>query len=175
MREALAGHRRLRLSYWVPSRDEVTERVVDPARLVTVDDIAYLEGYCHSSEAVRTFRLDRVVAAEALDEAAGAAPPSRGEPTTYHPSPGDAVVVLDLRPEARWVPEYYPCETVVALPDGGVRATLRTADPRLAVRLALRLGGALRVVHPPEVAAAVAEAAGSALEAYGVSKRRDTG
>jgi proteasome accessory factor C len=175
VRAALADHRQLRLSYWVPSRDEVTERVVDPARLVTVDDSAYLEGYCHSSEAVRTFRLDRVVAAEVLGEAAGSAPPSRGEPTTYHPSPGDTVVVLDLRPEARWVPEYYPCESVVPLADGGVRATLRTADPRLAVRLALRLGGALRVVEPPEVAATVAAAARSALEAYGVSTRRDSG
>lgn len=169
VRQALAGHRRLRLRYWVPSRDEVTERVVDPARVVTVDDTAYLEGYCHASEAVRTFRLDRVVQAQVLDEPATEPPLSRGEPTAYHPSPDDTLVVMDLRPEARWVPEYYACETVEERPDGSLRASLRMADPRLAVRLALRLGGAVRVIEPSIVVEKVREAARDALSAYGVS------
>jgi proteasome accessory factor C len=164
----------------VPSRDEVTERDVDPFRVFSVDDTGYLEGYCYASEDVRTFRLDRVVHAEVLPEAAAAPalPPDRvREPAAvFHPSDEDTVVVLDLGPEARWVPEYYSCEWVRPAPDGPegtLRVALRTADPRLVVRLVLRLGGAARVVEPAAVAADVRRAAGEALAAYGVSSSTD--
>jgi proteasome accessory factor C len=182
VRDALATRRRLHLGYWVPSRDEITERDVDPYRVVTVDDAAYLEGYCHASEAVRTFRLDRVTHAEVLD--VPATPPDgrttrvRETPAVFHPSQEDTVVVLDLGPEARWVPEYYACEQVQPQPDGpdgSLRVSLRTADPRLVVRLVLRLGGAAVVVEPREVAESVRRAAGEALAAYGVSPSTDWG
>jgi proteasome accessory factor C len=182
VRDALSAGRRVHLGYWVPSRDEITERDVDPFRVVTVDDAAYLEGYCHASEAVRTFRLDRVTHAEVLEVAAtapdGRAGRVRETPEVFHPSDEDTVVVLDLDPEARWVPEYYACEWVRARPDGpegSLRVALRTADVRLVVRLALRLGGAAVVVEPPHVATAVRQAAGEALAAYGVSPSTDWG
>jgi proteasome accessory factor C len=167
LREALSKHRRLRLTYWVPSRDEVSVRDVDPIRVVTVDDVAYLEGYCYASEAVRTFRYDRIVDATVLDVPADPPLQSRGdEPSVYHPSPEDTLVVLALSPQARWVPDYYACESVADLPDGGLVATMRTADPRLVVRLALRLGGAAEVLEPADLAAAVASAATAALDRY---------
>lgn len=170
LRDALSRHRRVRLAYWVPSRDEVTERDVDPIRVVTVDDVAYLEGYCYASEAVRTFRFDRILEAEVLDVAADPPEPSRGdEAHVFHPSPEDTLVVLDLAPQARWVPDYYACEFLVELPGGGLRATMRTADPRLAVRLVLRLGGAATIVEPAELARDVASAAREALAAYQIS------
>lgn len=169
---ALAAGRRLHLAYWVPSRDEVTERDVDPLRVVSVDDVGYLEGWCHSSEAVRTFRLDRVVAATVLDVAATPPPEAVSQPDagSFQPSALDLLVTVDLAPAARWVPEYYPCEAVEERPGGGLRVTLRTPDPRFAVRLVLRLGGDATVLGPPEVAHAVAEQATTALAAYGVSR-----
>jgi predicted DNA-binding transcriptional regulator YafY len=169
---ALSEHRRLQLRYWVPARDEVTQREVDPMRAVTVDGVGYLEGWCHSSEAVRTFRLDRVVAAEVLDTPS-APPPEAALPAdsgTFHPSPDDAVVTLELAPPARWVSEYYPCESVQELPGGALRVVLRTADPRLVRRLVLRLGGAATVVSPVDLAEEVAADAAAALAAYGVSR-----
>jgi len=172
VQEALGAGRRLHLRYWVPSRDEITERDVDPMRLVTVDGVAYLEGWCHASEAVRTFRLDRMVAVEVLPTPAQ--PPPQAAPQadagSYHPSPDDVVVVLELTPAARWVPEYYPCESTAELANGGLLVTVRTPDPRFVTRLVLRLGGAARVLEPAEVARAVAEEATAALRAYGVSR-----
>lgn len=171
VRAALEQRRRLHVAYWVPSRDEVTERDVDPLRVVSVEGVGYLEGWCHASEAVRTFRLDRVVRAEVLPVAAE--PPTGAVPQPdaggFHPSPDDLLVTVDLAPRARWVAEYYPCEAVTDLPDGGLRATLRTADARFVQRLVLRLGGDATVVSPPEVAAAVLAEARTALAAYGVS------
>ena len=64
---ALREHRRLHLSYYVPARDETTERDVDPMRVSIVAGRSYLEGWCRSAEAVRLFRLDRITAVSVLD------------------------------------------------------------------------------------------------------------
>jgi predicted DNA-binding transcriptional regulator YafY len=168
---ALTGRRRVHLRYWVPSRDEVTERDVDPIRLISVDDVAYLEGFCHASEDVRTFRLDRIIEATVLtDQAVPQRPVERnGGGAVFHPSAGDTVVVLDLAPQARWVPEYYPCESVLALPDGHLQVTLRAADPGLAVRLVMRLGGDASVLSPSEVADRVQADIRATLSGYAES------
>ena len=70
VRDALDRGRRLHMSYYVPGRDEATERDVDPMRLLVVEGRTYLEGWCLRAEAVRLFRLDRVLALEVLDEPA---------------------------------------------------------------------------------------------------------
>ena len=53
LREALAAGRRVHLSYYVPGRDEATERDVDPMRLLVVEGRTYLEGWCRRAEGVR--------------------------------------------------------------------------------------------------------------------------
>ena len=68
--DALARRRRLHLSYYVPGRDEATERDVDPMRLLVVDGRTYLEGWCRSAGDVRLFRLDRILGLTVLDVAA---------------------------------------------------------------------------------------------------------
>ena len=49
-------------------RDELTTRVVDPIALSTAAGHTYLDAWCHLAQDQRLFRLDRVVAAEVLDE-----------------------------------------------------------------------------------------------------------
>ena len=67
VRAGLDEGRRLRMTYYVPGRDENTERDVDPMRLLLVDGWSYLEGWCRRAESVRLFRLDRIVELELLD------------------------------------------------------------------------------------------------------------
>jgi predicted DNA-binding transcriptional regulator YafY len=168
-REALQHRRRLHLRYLVPSRDETTERDVDPMRVLNVGDRWYLEGWCHRSEAVRLFRLDRIVGIAVLD--VEGTPPrdavSRdADERLFTPSPEDVVVTVDVEPEAHWVATYYPVENVADLGDGRLRVTLRAASPDWVPRMALRLGGALRVVTPPDLAEQVRVRAAAALAAY---------
>jgi len=165
----LAEKRRLHLSYYVPARDETTERDVDPMRVSVVEGRSYLEGWCRLADAVRLFRLDRITAATVLD--VPASPPAEAqsrdlEAGLFQPGPDDVQVVLDVAPAGRWVAEYYPCEFVEPRSDGGARIGLRTPDTRWVRRLALRLGGGGRVVEPPELAAAVSADASAALAAY---------
>jgi proteasome accessory factor C len=167
--EALRTGRRLRVNYYVPARDETTDRDVDPMRVVLADGRSYLEAWCLRAEGVRLFRLDRVVSVTLLEVAA--AVPPQAEPVDleaglFRPSESDLLVTFELGPAARWVAEYYPHESVTELPGGGLRVTLRTPDPRWVRRLALRLGGAGRVVDPPELAAEVRVEARAALAAY---------
>jgi proteasome accessory factor C len=167
--EALADARRLHLSYYVPGRDEATERDVDPMRLVMVDGRSYLEGWCRRAGAVRLFRLDRILAIKVLDLAAEV--PAEAEPVDvdqglFRPSPQDIRIELEVSTAGRWVAEYYPCEEVEELGDGRLRVSLRTPDTRWVRRLALRLGGDGRVVAPPDVAALVAQDAQAALAQY---------
>jgi proteasome accessory factor C len=166
---AVQTRHRLRLSYFVPTRDETTERDVDPMRMVVTEGHTYLEAWCHRAEDTRLFRLDRVRAAEQLDVTAD--PPPEAQPRDlseglFQPSPDDPLATVELDPGARWVADYHPHEGTEDLPGGGLRVHLRFGDPEWLARLALRLGGQARVVAPSEVADRVQQEAERALEAY---------
>jgi proteasome accessory factor C len=164
---AISERRRLWIRYYSPARDEVTEREIDPIRLVSVGH-TYVEAWCRRSEARRTFRLDRVAEIKILDEPS--APPevelrdlSEG---LVQPAAEDPEVVVEVGPGGRWVAEYYPHDSADELADGGLRITLRTPDPASLRRLALRLGRDGRIVSPPELADSARQAAREALAAY---------
>jgi proteasome accessory factor C len=168
--EALARGRRLHLRYWVPTRDEETSRDVDPVRLFTGGGATYLSGWCLQVEALRTFRLDRVLEATVLHTAAqihDEARPASLDTQVFTPDPSDPIITLELEPAARWVADYHPCEEVVERGDGGLVVRLRTRDDGWVRRLALGLAGSGRVVDPPELAQLVTRSASDTLAAYG--------
>jgi proteasome accessory factor C len=168
-RRAVAGHRRVHLRYLVPSRDESTERDVDPMRVVNLDSRWYLEGWCHRAQDTRLFRMDRIEALEVLD-VDGTPPPEAQlrdlDAGTFTPREDDQLVTLHLQPGAAWVSDYYPVESVETGDDGSQTVTLRTADTLWLRRLVWRLGGLGTVVAPPELAQVVREGAQAALTAY---------
>jgi proteasome accessory factor C len=173
VREALQHTRALHLHYYVPTRDERTERTVDPMRLLLVDGRWYLEAWCRRVEGVRLFRLDRVDDVVVLDEPA--APPPEAterdvEGGVYQPEPGSPVVRLRLARGARWVAEYYPVDSATPVddPPGGLAVTVRTADLAWARRLVASLGGDALVDEPAGLAEEVAAVARAALARYGV-------
>jgi len=166
---ALAAGKRLHLRHYNPKTEEVTERDVDPMRLLVVEGRSYLEGWCRLAEGVRLFRLDRVLDLTVLDEPA--AVPETAEPVDierglFRPSESDERVELELAPGARWVAEYYPCESVTELDEGRLRVMLRTPDTGWVRRRALRLGENARVVSPASLAEEVRAAAAAALALY---------
>jgi proteasome accessory factor C len=167
--KALRDHKRLHLSYYVPGRDEATERDVDPMRVVFEQGRAYLEGWCRRANAVRLFRLDRVLNLVILDVAAEV--PATAEHVDvdsglFRPSAGDIQVELELAEAGRWVADYYPCEKETELGDGRLGVVLRTPDTQWVRRLALRLGEDGKVVSPPELVEQIGQDAAAALAQY---------
>ena len=156
----------------MPGRDEATERDVDPMRLLVVEGRTYLEAWCRRAEGVRLFRLDRVLDLEVLDVPAEVPAEAAAEQKDvdagqlFRPSDSDERVELELAAGARWVAEYWPCESVTELGEGRLRAVLRTPDTRWVRRLVLRLGEDARVLAPAALAGEVRAAAAEALALY---------
>ncbi|MBA9006031.1 helix-turn-helix transcriptional regulator [Thermomonospora cellulosilytica] len=176
VRDAIARGRRLHLTYYVPGRDENTERDVDPMRLLVVDGQPYLEGWCRRAEGVRLFRLDRVVELTVLDVPAEVPADAEHRDVRagrlFSPSPDDIRVTFELTPAGRWVADSYPCESVEELGEGRLRVVLRTADQRWVRGLALRLGDQGRITGPPELTEAVRADAARALAHYETAPAR---
>jgi proteasome accessory factor C len=170
VQEALQRGRALRMTYYTASKDEITQRTVDPMRMLIVDGRGYLEAWCRRAEGVRLFRLDRIDEATVLDEPA--APPPFAEQTDvsaglFRPRPDQRVARLVLEPDARWISEYYPVERVEELDGGRLRITMRYADTAWMVRLLLGMGGDVAVEEPAELAEALRERALAALRLAG--------
>jgi proteasome accessory factor C len=167
LEDAVRGRRQVRLTYYVPARDEESERVVDPHGVVSHHGVAYLDAYCHSADAPRLFRLDRIHEATVLDSEITTEP---REPRDLSDGVfgGDEAtrVTLRLRPEARWVEEYYTVEQVRPRPDGGSEVDLLVGDERWLQRLLLRLTPYAEVVSPAHYGDGAAESIGRALALY---------
>ncbi|WP_312794155.1 WYL domain-containing protein [Kocuria sp.] len=114
LREAIKNGRRVRLQYLVASRDEVTERHVDPVRMIFSDGQQYVRGWCLQANAPRTFRTDRIVGCEDAGEAEVHPRMESEVRSSIQPAkrrPVQAVVVTDRR--GRWIVEHYHAKRFV--------------------------------------------------------------
>ena len=168
LQDAVARQRQVRLTYFVPSRDEQSERTVDPRGIVTAHGFRYLDAWCHSAEAPRLFRLDRIRAARVLRRRIETAPePPRDLGDGLFTRAGDTTLVtLALDREARWIVEYYPVEAVRTKRGGRLEVDLLIADERWLQRLLLRLAPHARVLSPPDLQIRFREGARTTLSLY---------
>ena len=168
LEDAVTRRRQVRLTYWVPNRDEESERLVDPRGVVTSGGHDYLDAYCHSAEAPRLFRLDRIHRATVLDtEATSRSRRPRDLASGFFRDADDSrLVTLLLAPGARWVAEYYPVRAVRPLPDDRLEVVLHVADDAWLARLLLRLAPDATVAGPAELSGVLADAARRTLDLY---------
>jgi proteasome accessory factor C len=146
VQQATEEHRRLRLSYYTHSRDQHTEREVDPYRVHAEQGRWYLVGFDHLRAEVRLFRVDRVLAAKVLDDSFEP-PHELPEPELFEAGVDDPRVVLDLAPEAEWVVESYAVDDVSTTEEGRLRVTLPVSGRSWLERLLLQLGPRARLVE----------------------------
>ena len=165
LREAARDHKAVRISYRSLSREEDSERLIEPWIVFTTLGNWYVLGHCRLVDDSRTFRIDRIKDLEVLGETFE--PPDQ-VPTPgvgYTPSDGDISAVIDLSPRARWVLEYYPVEIMHGT-DDSTRIRFSAPDPELPARLLLRLGATARLVEGAETAARVREIGDSLYARY---------
>jgi proteasome accessory factor C len=60
---SIENKRAVQISYGALSKEDISERLVDPVQLYVRDDFTYLQAWCRRSQAWRNFRLDRIMAA----------------------------------------------------------------------------------------------------------------
>ncbi|MEV4767356.1 YafY family protein [Micromonospora chokoriensis] len=171
LRAAVEGGKALRITYYTAARDETTDRVIDPLRVLMVGGRAYVEAWCRRAEAVRLFRADRIDAITELDEPATVPPQAVPHDLTegvFRPSPDLPLITLRIGRSERWITEYYPCERVEAGDGDQWLVSLRVTDLLWARRFVLGLGPEVTVVAPVELAEQVRATAAAALDAYAV-------
>jgi proteasome accessory factor C len=168
LQRAVDDQKALRIRYFSASRNETTERTIDPVRLFVADEHSYVEAWCRQVEGMRVFRLDRIEHVTPLDEPSSVPADielrdlSEG---VFQPAAEHLLVGLRLGPAYAWVADYYSTEEVTE--DGELlRVSLRVADPGWVRALVLGSAGQVEVLAPDWLAENVRAEAARALEAY---------
>jgi proteasome accessory factor C len=166
VRAAVAGKETLRIEYYAQSSAETTEREIDPEEVFFATGNWYVAAFDHRSGEERLFRADRirsVARTGASFEPRGLA--GAGRPL-YTQTDHDVEVRLLLRPDARWVAEYYEVTSEEEREDGCLQVTLPTVRLAWVERLLLRLSGQAEVLEPEVLKDRVRQLAGRTREPY---------
>jgi proteasome accessory factor C len=161
---ALRDGRRITLEYYVPARDEVTRRDVDPVRLLLVDGHGYLEGWCYLAEDWRLFRLDRVQSVAVSQTPVNVHPKPEDRDRAFDTEAAPWRVRLALEPRASWLLDAFPVDVLEREPQLVVE--MPVGDLGWARQLLLQLGGSARPLAPPELVDGLRAEAQNALAAY---------
>lgn len=153
---ALLGRKRLLLSYYVRSRDELTEREVSPQRLVHYRENWYLDAWCHVRKDLRSFSVDAIRRAEMLEVPARDVPEKTLDTVLgagYGIFSGRQVAWARLRftpQRARWVAseQWHPRQKGMFESDGSYVLEFPFSDPRELLMDVLKFGADVEVVAP---------------------------
>jgi proteasome accessory factor C len=174
VRRAIDQKTSLDIAYYSDGREAVTERRIDPYRLVALPRARYVIAYCHTRKTVLTFRLDRVL--RTRKTAARFEPPADLKVEDYI---GDrsrdaarmvAVTVRFAPAIARLAMESYP--DAKPTPDGGALWKGRVWPTLTFCREIVTWGGAAEVVEPADVRQQVREYAKDLVARYGIAPAR---
>lgn len=176
--QVLAGgtlqRRQLLLRYHSRGKNEISERIISPQRLVHYRDNWYLDAWSHSDKALRTFSVDRVRHAAELHEVAHDVPdPELDEhlASAYGIFSGRANKTAVLRfsaERARWVADerWHPRQVGQFLTDGRYELRIPYRDDRELLLDILRHGADVEVIGPDALRDAVATNLRTALAQY---------
>jgi predicted DNA-binding transcriptional regulator YafY len=187
LQAAVVRRRKVRLTYANTARQR-SERLVDPWGLVDKDDIWYL--IAGTERGQRTFRVDRIVAAEPTDQAA-----ERPEDFTLDTAWQEVVGEVEQRRSRTWATVLVEARFVPVLraqfgrhchadrsPDGEldggrarVRVRLGAPTPLDIARHLAGWGALIEVVEPRSVRAELARIGAELSDRYEPTPRRTTG
>ncbi|WP_347040211.1 WYL domain-containing protein [Glutamicibacter halophytocola] len=150
--QAIRQHEVVRIDYYSASSRTHQLREVEPVRMIEDGSIQYLRAWCRKRENMLTFRVDRILSAQTLDEQY--VPSARHEDQQdvqirYEASSDDLEVVLYVDAEILPVVEaFHPNSWSTGKVDNGYLATVRFSDHQVAAPLVARHSGKLAVVSP---------------------------
>lgn len=150
LRLAIEQKQSVDITYYSYGRDDTGTRKINPWAIHSEGGLWYLQAWCHSSNAERIFRIDRIRDASILDLSFDMPAPL---PTFQLFDGSNALgrVTLLLAPDARWVTEYYPAESIETHTDGSTTLTLAIGSLPWLERLLLRLGPDATVIEASDV------------------------
>ena len=174
---AVLTRSRLWIRHYNRKEDRETEREISPQRLVHYRDNWYVDGWCHSREALRSFAVDAIRAAELREARAEEIPAAELDAhlgSGYGIFAGREVQWARLRftPEAaRWVSAqvWHPNQRTETEKDGSYVLEIPYANDRELLMEILKYGADAEVLAPASLRARVAEALEQAASRYASS------
>lgn len=174
IRGAVQGGHPIRITYEALNADRPSERVVRPYGLAYRGTGLYLIGHCELRRDIRTFRVNRILAAEVL--------PDRFERPGDFDLEGYLTLVwgiedgpqLPIRvrfspPVARLATEtvWHPTQQIESEPDGSVILSMQTRGMNEIARWLAGYGGSVEVLGPAELRQAVQALGQGIVDRYG--------
>jgi proteasome accessory factor C len=143
-------------------------RVIEPLRIDLRGELIYVKGWCPETKDVRSFRIDRMRAAQVTDSPISAeALEAEINDDVYRPGETDTLVTLEVEPEAySLMSDFRPVEEPESVSEHIKRFKILVGDVRNLGRIVCRFGGAAKVVSPEAAKVAVREFALKALGEY---------
>ncbi|CAN5135650.1 YafY family protein [soil metagenome] len=165
LNKAVTNHEVVSITYTSLSRNETTEREVEPWSVFSSLGNWYLIGHCRMAKSQRVFRVDRIKAGTPTGETFVPPDSIPAPEVRYIPSIEDVRARIALLPPARWVAEYYPVDIIRDKPEELV-VDFSATDPLVAARLLLRLGPDARLIEGKEVGDTLAQLRQKLLDMY---------
>ena len=161
LQAAVVERKTVTFSYYAITRDQKTERVVDPYGLQLVAGEWYLIGHCHLRDAVRTFRVSRIESKVKYHTRRphDFSPPADFDLAQYRDRPpwqlAKTAATARIRVSAAmawWVEAHWEhCGTVTRLDDGGVVYETPYADARPLLGWILGLADDAELLEPKDL------------------------
>lgn len=157
--EACRTHHRIWIRYFVPDRNEISERECDPYLIYLCRGNPYLISYCWLRQAIRWFRIDRIQAIKVLD-------------TTFEIDPGfdrkhyfDKIFQFEVGGEPQDVAIWFHSKVAALIrerswhhsqrienhDDGSLTLRLAVSGMNDIKRWVLGYGSAAKVLSPPQL------------------------
>jgi len=171
---ALLQRNRLNITYHGRGNDETSQREISPQRLIHYRDNWYLDAWCHARNALRSFAVERIIAAKALPQRCRDVPEKQLDAhyaSSYGIFAGEPkhTAVLRFTPErARWVADehWHPQQQSLVLADGSYELRIPYSDSRELVMDILKHGADVEVVSPKPLRDEVMQHLRTALVRY---------
>lgn len=173
--KATAKNRQLRFNYRKPGASEAKPRVVDPYHLANINGEWFLFAHCYLRDDIRTFTPARI---KGMVETGLSFEPPKKFSLEQRLRGSFAIVTGDEEQEikirfnelvADYIREkkWHPTQEQRDLDDGGVELTMRLNSLSEVQRWVMTWCGNAQIIHPPELAKSIREAAEKILETSG--------
>ncbi len=144
--EAAAAGAELEIDYYSPARAEMTRRSIVARHVYASAGHWYVLADDDRSKSRRTFRIDRIESIEATGRVVAVEAVLR--PDGFFEDADLALATIRLAPDAHWILDQYPIDSVVELADGWIEARLPVSSERWLAKLLIRLGPDAALIEP---------------------------
>ena len=161
LKNAISDVTCVEIRYGAAIDQRVTERIIEPVALQANEGVVYVRAFCRSSEAMRTFRVDRILSATPIDQPGNTQDSVDGDFAITSPT-----VEARLRMLPEMIESFAP-ETVSDVNQVGMflEATVKVTNGAWLTSLALASAGDIEILAPQDLRSQVVEKAQKWLRA----------